>query len=65
MPASKNTSPALRYFLAGLKPLGRVTVWVPLGILAILGLGLWQYRNQSRGVAPSPLGQGQGKIKFH
>lgn len=59
MPGSKNASPTFRYFLASLKPLGRVTVWVPLGILAMVGLGLWQYRNQSRGVAPSPLGQGQ------
>jgi len=46
MSSSKDTSPNFRYFLAGLKPLGRVTVWGPLGLLLLGGLGLWQYRNQ-------------------
>jgi hypothetical protein len=43
---SSSPDPNFRYFLAGLKPLGRPIVWVPLGLTLLVGLGLWQYRSQ-------------------
>ncbi|MEA5509096.1 hypothetical protein VB715_04900 [Crocosphaera sp. UHCC 0190] len=43
MSQPKPSSSSFRYFVAGLKPLGRVNVWVPLGIVALVALSLWQY----------------------
>ncbi|MEM8779849.1 MAG: hypothetical protein AAGF26_13440 [Cyanobacteria bacterium P01_G01_bin.49] len=39
----KLSSSSLRYFLAGLKPLGRPTVWGTIGIMALASLSIWQY----------------------
>ena len=59
MSTSNDSSTTFRYFLAGLKPLRKATFWIPIGILALVGLGLWQYRNQTNQanqISPFPLG---------
>jgi hypothetical protein len=56
MPTSNDSSTTFRYFLAGLKPLSKATFWIPIGILALVGLGLWQYNNQTKQISPFPLG---------
>ena len=39
----KPSNSSLRYFLAGLKPLGNLKVWGTLGLTGLVALGLWQY----------------------
>jgi hypothetical protein len=59
MSTSNDSSTSFRYFLAGLKPLRKATFWIPIGIIALVGLGLWQYRNQTNQanqISPFPLG---------
>lgn len=54
MSAHKDSS-SLRYFLAGLRPLGRPLFWLPMGLLSLILLGYWQYEQNPRwlGINPS------------
>jgi hypothetical protein len=46
MSSPPDPSAHLRYFLAGLKPLGRPVVWMPISLTLLAGLGFWQYRER-------------------
>ncbi|MGB5595687.1 MAG: hypothetical protein WBM32_18510 [Crocosphaera sp.] len=49
----KPSQSSLRYFIAGLKPLGNFKVWCSLGVIGIVTLTLWQYYRH-----PEFLGEG-------
>ncbi|MEA5533619.1 hypothetical protein [Crocosphaera sp. XPORK-15E] len=54
MSQPKPPSSSFRYFIAGLKPLGKVTVLVPLGIVAVVALSFWQYSQHPEWLIDSP-----------
>ncbi len=43
MSSPKESSSVLRYILAGLKPLARMSLWIPVGVFGVITLSFWQY----------------------